>query len=135
MQQANQPRGKLMSKIALIALAGACGTLCRYWLSGLVYDVMGRDFPWGTWAVNITGCFLFGLVWILSEERGLLSAQARILILTGFMGAFTTFSTFIFESGGILDDGQWLKLALNLAGQNVVGFAALYLGTGLGRIV
>ncbi|MBE1424387.1 CrcB protein [Desulfomicrobium macestii] len=124
-----------MSKIALIALAGACGTLCRYWLSGLVYNVMGRDFPWGTWAVNITGCFLFGLVWILSEERGLLSAQARILILTGFMGAFTTFSTFIFESGGILDDGQWLKLALNLAGQNVVGFAALYLGTGLGRIV
>lgn len=124
-----------MSKIALIALAGACGTLCRYWLSGLVYDVMGRDFPWGTWAVNITGCFLFGLVWILSEERGLLSAQARILILTGFMGAFTTFSTFIFESGGILGDGQWLKLVLNLAGQNVVGFAALYLGTGLGRIV
>jgi len=124
-----------MSKIALIALAGAFGTLCRYWLSGLVYDVMGRNFPWGTWAVNITGCFLFGLVWILAEERGLLSAQARILILTGFMGAFTTFSTFIFESGGILDDGQWLKLALNLAGQNLVGFAALYLGTGLGRIV
>jgi CrcB protein len=124
-----------MSKIALIALAGACGTLCRYWLSGLVYDLMGRDFPWGTWAVNIAGCFLFGLVWILAEERGFLSAQARILILTGFMGAFTTFSTFIFESGGLLNDGQWLKLALNLAGQNLVGFAALYLGTGLGRIV
>lgn len=124
-----------MSKIALIALAGACGTLCRYWLSGLVYNLMGRDFPWGTWAVNIAGCFLFGLVWILAEERGLLSAQARILILTGFMGAFTTFSTFIFESGGLLNDGQWLKLALNLAGQNLVGFAALYLGTGLGRIV
>jgi len=124
-----------MSKIVLIALAGACGTLCRYWLSGLVYDLMGRDFPWGTWAVNIAGCFLFGLVWILAEERGFLSAQARILILTGFMGAFTTFSTFIFESGGLLNDGQWLKLALNLAGQNLVGFAALYLGTGLGRIV
>ncbi|UTF50477.1 fluoride efflux transporter CrcB [Desulfomicrobium sp. ZS1] len=124
-----------MSKIALIALAGACGTLCRYWLSGLVYDLMGRDFPWGTWAVNIAGCFLFGLVWILAEERGFLSAQARILILTGFMGAFTTFSTFIFESGGLLNDGQWLKLVLNLAGQNLVGFAALYLGTGLGRIV
>jgi CrcB protein len=132
---ANQPRGKHMSKIALIALAGACGTLCRYWLSGLVYDLMGRDFPWGTWAVNIAGCFLFGLVWILAEERGFLSAQARILILTGFMGAFTTFSTFIFESGGLLNDGQWLKLVLNLAGQNLVGFAALYLGTGLGRIV
>jgi CrcB protein len=124
-----------MLKIALIALAGAFGTLCRYWLSGLVYDVLGRDFPWGTWAVNIFGCFLFGLVWILSEERGFLSAQARILILTGFMGAFTTFSTFIFESGGILNDGQWLKLALNLGGQNLVGFMALYLGTGLGRVI
>jgi len=85
--------------------------------------------------VNILGCFLFGLVWILSEERGFLSAQARILILTGFMGAFTTFSTFIFESGGILNDGQWLKLALNLGGQNLVGFIALYLGTGLGRVI
>jgi CrcB protein len=124
-----------MLKIALIALAGAFGTLCRYWLSGVVYDVLGRDFPWGTWAVNILGCFLFGLVWILSEERGFLSAQARILILTGFMGAFTTFSTFIFESGGILNDGQWLKLALNLGGQNLVGFMALYLGTGLGRVI
>jgi CrcB protein len=124
-----------MLKIALIALAGAFGTLCRYWLSGVVYDVLGRDFPWGTWAVNILGCFLFGLVWILSEERGFLSAQARILILTGFMGAFTTFSTFIFESGGILNDGQWLKLALNLGGQNLVGFIALYLGTGLGRVI
>lgn len=124
-----------MLKIALIALAGAFGTLCRYWLSGVVYDVLGRDFPWGTWAVNILGCFLFGLVWILSEERGFFSAQARILILTGFMGAFTTFSTFIFESGGILNDGQWLKLALNLGGQNLVGFMALYLGTGLGRVI
>ena len=124
-----------MLKIALIAQAGAFGTLCRYWLSGVVYDVLGRDFPWGTWAVNILGCFLFGLVWILSEERGFLSAQARILILTGFMGAFTTFSTFIFESGGILNDGQWLKLALNLGGQNLVGFMALYLGTGLGRVI
>jgi len=124
-----------MTKILLIALAGACGTLSRYWLSGLAYDLLGRDFPWGTWAVNILGCFLFGLVWILAEERGFLSAQARILILTGFMGAFTTFSTFIFESGGIMNDGQWLKLALNVGGQNIVGFAALYLGTGLGRII
>ena len=124
-----------MLKIALIALAGAFGTICRYWLSGVVYDVLGRDFPWGTWAVNILGCFLFGLVWILSEERGFLSAQARILILTGFMGAFTTFSTFIFESGGILNDGQWLKLALNLGGQNLVGFIALYLGMGFGRVI
>ncbi len=124
-----------MTKLILIALAGACGTLCRYWVSGAAYDLLGRDFPWGTWAVNILGCFLFGLVAILAEDRGLVSAQTRLLILTGFLRAFTTFSTFIFESGGLLNDGQWLKLALNVGGQNLVGFAALYLGIGLGRII
>jgi CrcB protein len=125
----------MMSKIALIALAGALGTVCRYWLSGLTYDILGKDFPWGTWAVNILGCFLFGLVWILAEERGFLSAQARILILTGFMGAFTTFSTFIFESGALAHDAQWLRLALNIGGQNLVGLVALYLGASLGRFI
>jgi CrcB protein len=125
----------MMSKIALIALAGAFGTVCRYWLSGLAYDILGKDFPWGTWAVNILGCFLFGLVWILAEERGFLSAQARVLILTGFMGAFTTFSTFIFESGALAGDAQWLKFVLNVGGQNLVGLTALYLGSNLGRII
>ena len=85
--------------------------------------------------MNILGCFLFGLVWILAEERGILSAQARILILTGFMGAFTTFSTLVFESGALMNDGQWLRVVLNVGGQNLVGFVALYLGFGLGRII
>lgn len=124
-----------MEKILLIALAGAAGTLGRYWLSGAMYAVMGRDFPWGTWAVNIAGCFLFGVVWILAEERGLLSAQTRMIVLVGFMGAFTTFSTYIFESAQLLHDGQWLRMALNLGGQNLVGFVALFLGTGLGRML
>lgn len=124
-----------MHKLLLLALAGACGTLCRYWLSDAMYAVLGRDFPWGTWAVNILGCFLFGLVWILAEERGLLSGQTRVIVLVGFMGAFTTFSTYIFESGELLRDAQWLRLALNIGGQNMTGFAALLLGTSLGRIL
>lgn len=123
-----------MTKLLLIATAGACGTLCRYWLSEVAYSLLGRNFPWGTWAVNILGCFLFGLISVLAEERGLLSAHTRLLLLTGFMGAFTTFSTFIFESGGHMSDGQWLKLALNVGGQIIVGFAALYLGASLGKI-
>jgi CrcB protein len=124
-----------MHKLLLIALAGACGTLCRYWLSGVMYAALGRGFPWGTWAVNILGCFLFGLVWILAEERGFLSGQTRVIVLVGFMGAFTTFSTFVFESGELLRDAQWLRLILNVGGQNVAGFAALFLGTSLGRIL
>jgi CrcB protein len=123
-----------MQKIVLLALAGTCGTLARFWLSGAVFGVLGRDFPWGTWAVNIFGCFLFGLVWTLAEERGIISAQCRIVILVGFMGAFTTFSTLIFESAELLRDDEWIKMALNLVGQNIFGFAGLYLGVVCGRI-
>ncbi len=124
-----------MRKIVLICLAGALGTLARYWLSGAVYGIVGRDFPWGTCAVNILGCFLFGLVWVLSAERGLIPAPARLVILVGFMGAFTTFSTFIFESAELARTSEWLRLGLNMLGQNIVGFAACYFGMVCGRIV
>ncbi|GFK94207.1 Putative fluoride ion transporter CrcB [Fundidesulfovibrio magnetotacticus] len=125
----------MLTKIALLSIAGALGTLARYWLSGAVYAVAGRDFPWGTWAVNLLGCLLFGLVWTLAEERGVFSGQARVMILTGFMGAFTTFSTLVFESAQLARDGQWLAMGLNLAGQNLLGFAAFALGVAAARIL
>jgi len=122
-------------KLLLIALAGSVGTLARYWLAGAVYKVLGSDFPWGTWAVNIFGCFLFGLVWVLAEERFLISGETRVVILVGFMGAFTTFSTYIFESSQMAFESQWLPLAANLAGQNIAGFAGFVLGMILGRVL
>ena len=122
-------------KILLLALAGAAGTLARYWLSGAVQKAFGFDFPWGTWAVNVFGCLLFGLVWVLSEERFLLSGQSRLIILVGFMGAFTTFSTYIFESSQLGLEGQWLFVAANLLGQNLAGCAGLFLGMFLGRAI
>lgn len=125
----------MTSRILALSIAGAAGTLCRYWLGGLVQRLLGVDFPWGTWAVNILGCLLFGLVWVLSEERFVISNQVRFLILVGFMGAFTTFSTYIYESYAMAGAGEWLRLALNIAGQNLSGFAAFYLGTILGRIL
>ena len=124
-----------MNKILLLAFAGACGTLARYWLSGVVYNVFGISFPWGTWVVNILGCFLFGMVWVLTEERGLLPAHLRIVVLIGFLGAFTTFSTYIFEAGAMTRDAQWIKMGLNVIGQNVLGFTALYLGYASGRLL
>ncbi len=124
----------MLEKLTLIALAGTLGTLARYWLSGLVYDVAGRDFPWGTAAVNILGCFLFGLVWEVAEGRYLLRAEARTVILTGFMGAFTTFSTFVFESAAFMEDGRYLPALANVAFQTVLGFAALFGGLALGRL-
>ena len=123
------------SKLALLSLAGVLGTLSRYLLSGFVQRLTGAYFPWGTWSVNILGCFLFGLVWVLSEERFYFSSQTRLIVLVGFMGAFTTFSTYVFESSELMRDGEWVKLSLNLAGQNVFGFLGLVGGMFLGRMV
>lgn len=125
----------MLEKLGLIALAGAAGTLSRYWISGFVYNLLGRDFPWGTAAANILGCFLFGLVWELGEGRMLLRTEARTIILTGFMGAFTTFSTFIFESTGLIEDGRYLTALANVTFQTVIGFAAMFAGLAIGRML
>ncbi len=122
-------------KILLLALAGAAGSLARYWVSGAVHAWLGPDFPWGTWAVNVLGCFLFGLVWVLCEERFVISGQTRMIILVGFMGAFTTFSTYVFESARLVGEVSMLRAGANLLGQNVAGFAGLYLGFVLGRVI
>lgn len=124
-----------MQKIALIALAGGLGSLSRYGLTGLVHKFTGGAFPYGTFAVNILGSLLFGLVWGFSEERLSFSPEMRTIILTGFMGAFTTFSTFAFESTSMLRTGQLLPFAANVGGQVVVGFTLLWLGLALGKAI
>jgi len=124
-----------MQKIVLLALAGAAGTLSRYWLSGAVHAVVGRLFPWGTMVVNTLGCLLFGLFFVLGEERFALRGETRTVVLVGFMGAFTTFSSLVFETDQYLREAQYGLAALNLAGECVLGFAALYVGMVLGRII
>ena len=84
-------------------------------------------------AVNALGCFLFGLVWTLAEDRLLISGRARFLILTGFMGAFTTFSTFAFETSQLLDDSEWGLALANLLGQIVICLTCVFLGLMAGR--
>lgn len=121
-------------ELALLAVAGALGTLCRYGMSGLVQRICGERFPWGTFAVNMSGCFLFGLIWTLAEERLVISGQTRFILLTGFMGAFTTFSTFAFETSGFLQESQWLPAAGNAFGQLVVGVLFVFLGYAVGRL-
>lgn len=121
-------------KIALIAAAGAIGTLARYFLGGFVQRVSGGVFPWGTFAVNMTGCLLFGVIWSLAEERLVISGETRAVFLVGFMGAFTTFSTFMFESSALLRDSQWALAFGNIALQNIVGIAALLIGLAIGRL-
>lgn len=125
----------MIQKLACLALAGACGTLCRYGLAGLVHRVDGASFPWGTLTVNLAGCFLAGLVWALFEGRWPVSGEARAVVMVGFMGAFTTFSAFILETGELVRASQWFYAAGNVVLQNGLGFAALLAGSMLGRMV
>jgi len=124
----------MVQKLIWIAAAGGLGSLSRYGLAGLVHRFVGGTFPWGTFAVNALGCLLFGVIWGLVETRAPFGPQVRAMVLTGFMGAFTTFSTFIFETTELLRGGQHLAALLNLAGQNVLGLACLFLGLALAHM-
>ena len=122
------------NKLVLLAIAGAAGTLARYALGGLMQRLCGTSFPWGTLAINVIGCLLFGFFWTLGTERMLISAQTRIVVLTGFMGAFTTFSTYAFETAQMLSDDEWQRAFGNFALENVVGILAVFLGFAIGRL-
>ncbi|MCW7752844.1 fluoride efflux transporter CrcB [Desulfobotulus sp. H1] len=125
----------MLQHILMVAVGGAFGSLCRYGLSMGVYSLLGREFPWGTAFVNLVGCFLFGLVWVMAEEKNMIPEEYRILILVGFLGGLTTFSTFVFESSGLIHHGDWLRFGLNVMAQNILGLMALYLGFSLGRLL
>jgi CrcB protein len=125
----------MWQKMIYLAVAGACGTLARYGLAGLVQRVAGASFPWGTVSVNALGCLLFGVIWTVTSERFVGSGELRIILLTGFMGAFTTFSTFVAESGHLFADGEhWYGLG-NILLQNAVGLVLFFLGMALGRLI
>lgn len=119
--------------LILMAVAGGLGALCRYGLGGLVQHAAGERFPAGTLVVNLLGCLLFGLIWGWLEGRAGFSPQTRVIVLTGFMGAFTTFSTFAFETANLLQGGQLLAAGLNVAVQIVAGVVLVMVGLTLGQ--
>lgn len=125
----------MVNKLTWLALAGAIGTLARFALSALVQRLHESEFPWGTLAVNALGCFLFGFVWPLAEERLLIGSETRLIVLTGFMGAFTTFSTFAFETSALARDAQWLPMAGNMLAHNGLGLICVLVGIALGRML
>lgn len=128
------PDPQFWQRMLLLAAAGAAGTLARFTLAGFVQRLVPTEFPWGTFSVNALGCLLFGLVWSLADERMIISGATRAVVLVGFMGAFTTFSTFAFETGQLLDDGQWLSAAGNVLLQNVSGVVLVLAGMAVGRM-
>jgi CrcB protein len=122
-----------MQKTILIALAGLLGTLLRYWLSGVVARQYGETFPWGTMAVNLVGCFLAGVVFYITEERFLVNAVLRTVILIGFLGGFTTFSSYGLQTFTLLRDGEFGLATLNVAASNLFGLLMVWAGYTLAR--
>jgi CrcB protein len=122
-----------MSKILALAAAGALGTLARYWLVNLVHRATKATFPAGTLVVNILGCFLIGLVMGLVRERQAFSPEARVVIVTGLLGGFTTFSAFGYETLDLLRGGEIALAGANVAGNVVVGVLAVGAGAAAGR--
>jgi CrcB protein len=118
--------------ILLIGVGGFCGSVARYLASGVVQDLSRTiSFPWGTFAVNVLGCFLIGFIAQLTESRGFLTEATRGLIVIGFLGGFTTFSTFGNETYLLLRNGQPLLSFGNAAGQLLACLAAVWLGRSL----
>ena len=117
-----------MEKVLAVATGGAAGALTRYG-TVLVFDRLGwQSMPWAILTVNVVGSFLFGLIWSALEDRGTVSDGVRLLILTGFLGSMTTFSTFAFDSAQFARSGSWWLFVANLLLNNGCALAAVWLG-------
>ena len=125
----------MLQKILLIAAGSALGGNARYWLGGWIQGRWGGGFPLGTFIVNISGAFVLGLfIAVLGEriEPGA-AANSHLLFAVGFLGAYTTFSTFEYDNLALLQSGSILPAAVNAFGSLFAGFAAVWIGTVLGR--
>jgi CrcB protein len=120
-----------MKAILLVALGGALGSAARYKLSGWVlHHTVDWRFPAGTFAVNVLGCLVAGVLAGLAEKYDFFSVDARLLLFTGILGGFTTFSAFGLETMFLIRRGEWLIAGSNVAVSVIAGLAALWLGWG-----
>ena len=125
-----------MIKILYAGIGGFFGSISRYLLSGLVYKFMGKPwFPFGTLAVNIIGCFLIGFLNGISESRQILNPEIRVLVLIGFLGGFTTFSTFGYEVFSFAQDGQFLSSLANIALHLILGLGFVWIGYSISKML
>lgn len=124
-------------KILFLAIAGGLGSLARYAIDGLLSNHPGR-FPLGTLVVNISGCFLIGVLFALSGpslDRTWIPAEWRDIGMIGFCGGYTTFSSYALQTLCLARDAQWAACALNVAASNVLGLLAVYGGSVCGLLL
>ena len=121
-----------MIRVVAIATGGAIGAVLRFWVSTGIYTLLGRNFPYGTLAVNILGCFIMGFLYILMLER-FVNTEWRSALLIGVLGAFTTFSTFSLETLNLMYSGEQTKALLNIFVSVFLCLLATWLGMQLAR--
>ncbi len=124
-----------MLRLIYIGLAGAVGTLLRYWLSESTARRFGETFPTGTLVVNLVGCFLAGMLFYLLFERYLINPTLRTVVLVGLLGGFTTFSSFGLQTFTLLRDGEMGRALLNIGVSNVGGLLLVWVGYSLAKTV
>jgi fluoride exporter len=122
-------------KYLMVAIGGALGSVLRFWLGSYIGGRLGNRFPYGTFAVNMTGSFLIGVVLTVLAGKTQWSMNWRYLIPIGFIGGYTTFSAFEYETFRLFQDGQMVSAMLNVALSVVIGFAGVWMGVVAGRAI
>lgn len=119
----------MMLNSALVVVGGACGAVTRFWIGTALAATLGRQFPWGTLAVNVLGSFAIGILFVILTERTPAGAEAwRALLVVGFLGGLTTFSAFSIETMTMLQAGQVVRAFANVTANLLLGFGACWLG-------
>jgi fluoride exporter len=124
-----------MNKVILVMAGGSLGALARYALAIYIAQAWGTRFPWGTLLINLSGCFLIGLAFALGQERHILSPATQLLFMTGFLGAYTTFSTYGLETANFARAGHASVALVNVLASNMGGLLLVVAGLWVGRIL
>ncbi len=125
----------MIQQLAAVAIGGAAGAVMRWLVASGVQKMAGGAFPWGTFAVNALGSFLLGFLFVWLIERSTASELVRLAITVGFLGAFTTFSTYSLESVRLLQEGAFSLAFVNIIGQVMICLLLTWVGVQLARFL
>ncbi|MEP6643257.1 MAG: fluoride efflux transporter CrcB [Acidobacteriaceae bacterium] len=124
-----------MRDLLIISLGAIAGANARYFLSRFAAKMLGPVFPYGTLIINVSGSFMVGLFMIWTTERVLLDPRWRLLVIIGFCGAFTTFSSYAYETVSYFEQGQWTLMLINIASNNLLCIGAAIGGMATARLL
>lgn len=125
----------MIKNFLLVGLGGGIGSIARYLCQKWLSENYPHPFPWGTFLVNLFGCLLIGIIYAASEKSAALSPQTRLLLITGFCGGFTTFSTFAFENMSLLRSGDFLYFSIYIVASVALGIAGVFAGIAVTKLL